>query len=158
MHLGPSPSLKHIREVQTVSVVFHRARVVCIKHKSDQVVHEMEKEGVTHAKQAWLSGNTGVRELAVIQLVCVSTELVTFCFQETWILALRLFLQVLSQLVNSIKIKKSGMDLVWKQYSCTQGKLSDWSQLPVKVPNCSLVSDNYYTTSPTQFLEEGMVC
>lgn len=78
MLLGPSPSLKHVKEVQTVSVVLHRTEAVCIKHKSDQVVHAMEKKGVTHAKQAWLSGNTGVRELAVIQFVCVSTELVVF--------------------------------------------------------------------------------
>lgn len=66
-------------------------------------------------KTGRLSGNSGVREFAVIHLVCVSTEFVIFCFQETWILALRLVLQVLSQLVNTIKIKKSGMDLFWKK-------------------------------------------
>lgn len=94
---------------------------------------------MTHAQQAWLSGNNGVREPATLHLVCLS-EFMVLCFPETWILALRLFLQVLSQLVNTIQIKKSGMDLFWKKYSC-QGKLSVRSQLPVKVLNCCLVSD-----------------
>lgn len=67
------------------------------------------------------------------------------------------FLKVLSQLVNAIKIKKSETDLFWKKYSCTQGKLSVSSQLPVKVLNCCLVSDNYSPASPTQFLEEHVV-
>lgn len=80
---------------------------------------------MTHAKQAWFSGNNGVGELPVFHLVCLSTEFMILCFPETWILALRLFLQVPSQLVNTIKIKKSGMDLFWKKSSCTQGKQSD---------------------------------
>lgn len=52
------------------------------KHKSDQVVHEMEQKRMTPLKPAWLSGNRGVRELAVRHLICLSTESMILGFQE----------------------------------------------------------------------------
>lgn len=112
------------------------------KHKSDQDVHEMEKKGMTHAKQAWLSGNNGVRELAVFHLVCLPAEFVIFCFQETCNLAVRLFLQVPSQLVNTIKIKKSGICFGKNTLALKGSCLSDLNCLG-KFFNCCLVYDIY---------------